>query len=582
MSPRVVTALVLAILQVVTGKGVVEIKAVRYSSNCRDNWILKTECDTFFEFCLKFFTSPSDSLSQCDMGSYGPTNHYDDRNYIDFTYVTSFPGGIKNPLKFEVRRFETFDLKFVIRVRDDEAQGSEHLAWLTKVFTHRPAAMEQQSVWSSVQTASSGSYQFLFQFRSYCSPNFYTSACDVYCLAQDSSSGHYTCNQATGAKVCMPGWTGETCTTDIDECAQGICHNGANCTNLPAPTLATARRISSVRSVNFCKSSSCLNGATCVPIVGNYSCVCPKGWMGSNCQTEVNACLSSPCINNGTCVQVAGGEFTCKCTADYGGAHCEKYLDPCLSSPCHNSGTCVRLTHDEFKCTCPVDFTGAACSQYVDVCESSPCQQAGTCTRLAHDRFRCSCTVDYGGPTCEEYRDPCLSRPCLNGATCTRLTHDKYQCSCPVDYTGRECQDYVDPCSSDPCYNLGSCVREAHDVFRCNCTQDYRGGVCEEFVDPCRSLPCLHSGTCVRQAYDDYTCNCTHDYTGSECEKYVDPCRPDPCENSATCVREDFTNYTCVCSAGYTGMNCSQPVGQVGSHAASLQDSKNDNPFPSS
>lgn len=253
------------------------------------------------------------------MGSYGPTNHYDDRNYIDFTYVTSFPGGIKNPLKFEVRRFEvivvmfvndsvtrspsvdirislslhikhypsvctqineqatlllslfswtlvcwliatsvcasvfvckcmctwifrldprhlelllfvgntsshaaicssvignnkknttsslriwkrrkvinkltvrntsyrrglgivialsltpgrerqlhihicfqTFDLKFVIRVRDDEAQGSEHLAWLTKVFTHRPAAMEQQSAWSSVQTASSGSYQ---------------------------------------------------------------------------------------------------------------------------------------------------------------------------------------------------------------------------------------------------------------------------------------------------------------------------------------------------------------------------------------------------------------------------------------
>lgn len=31
----------------------------------------------------------------------------------------------------------------------------------------------------------------------------------------------------------MAGWTGQRCSTDMDECAQGSCRNGATCTNVP-------------------------------------------------------------------------------------------------------------------------------------------------------------------------------------------------------------------------------------------------------------------------------------------------------------------------------------------------------------
>ena len=43
-----------------------------------------------------------------------------------------------------------------------------------------------------------------------CNENFYGD-CTVYCKAEDSdATGHYACDEA-GKKVCMAGWTGESC-----------------------------------------------------------------------------------------------------------------------------------------------------------------------------------------------------------------------------------------------------------------------------------------------------------------------------------------------------------------------------------
>ncbi|XP_025107964.1 delta-like protein A isoform X2 [Pomacea canaliculata] len=258
----------LACFQVVEGKGVVQVKAMSYSSSCSDNGFLRTQCDTFFQFCLKKPQSPSDSLNRCDYGSYGPTSEYEDQNNIDFSQAVTFAGGIANPMEFQVERFEGSELKLVIRVMDDEFWNpDEHLAWLTKVLSHTPAVSQQASQWSSIFTVSSGSYSFRFKFRSFCATNFYSPSCDVYCVAQDNDSGHYTCNQATGAKVCMAGWTGQRCSTDMDECAQGICRNGATCTNVP----------------------------------GSYSCACTQYFSGKNCEQVSSLCYSGPCQHGGSC-----------------------------------------------------------------------------------------------------------------------------------------------------------------------------------------------------------------------------------------------------------------------------------------
>ena len=63
---------------------------------------------------------------------------------------------------------------------------------------------------------------------------------------------------------CGTGWTGPTCTTDINECATS---NGG-----------------------------CLNGATCVNAPGSFSCTCVIGWTGASCSIPyVPSCSNLPC-----------------------------------------------------------------------------------------------------------------------------------------------------------------------------------------------------------------------------------------------------------------------------------------------
>ncbi|RUS91245.1 hypothetical protein EGW08_000957 [Elysia chlorotica] len=86
-----------------------------------------------------------------------------------------------------------------------------------------------------------------FKIRLYCDPDFYTSKCNVYCKAEDSWKGHYTCDKASGQKVCHPGWEGSNCENDIDECS---------------------------RDSNLC------NHGTCVNSLGSYTCLCQDGYIG--------------------------------------------------------------------------------------------------------------------------------------------------------------------------------------------------------------------------------------------------------------------------------------------------------------
>ncbi|CAH7339000.1 lactadherin isoform X1 [Phodopus roborovskii] len=85
-------------------------------------------------------------------------------------------------------------------------------------------------------------------------------------------------------------------------------------------------------SGDFCDSSLCLNGGTC--LLGqddDFYCLCPEGFTGLVCnETEKGPCFPNPCYNDAKCQVIEdthrGDIFTqyiCLCSLGYSGTHCE-------------------------------------------------------------------------------------------------------------------------------------------------------------------------------------------------------------------------------------------------------------------
>jgi len=95
-----------------------------------------------------------------------------------------------------------------------------------------------------------------------------------------SEDGTYSCK-------CDPGYDGEFCAQEIDECAPGPCQNGGVCTDLLA----------------------------------DYSCDCTgTGYTGVGCDVDVNECDTNNggCHANADCTNTAGSH-SCACSAGYAG-----------------------------------------------------------------------------------------------------------------------------------------------------------------------------------------------------------------------------------------------------------------------
>ncbi|XP_063431364.1 transmembrane cell adhesion receptor mua-3-like [Mytilus trossulus] len=93
--------------------------------------------------------------------------------------------------------------------------------------------------------------------------------------------------------ICVLGYTGVNCQTDINECA----------------------------------SNPCANGGSCTDHVNRYTCSCVPGYIGSNCQTDFDECHSNPCMNTGSCNNLINS-YRCDCTDRYEGDICQTDCRP--------------------------------------------------------------------------------------------------------------------------------------------------------------------------------------------------------------------------------------------------------------
>ena len=133
------------------------------------------------------------------------------------------------------------------------------------------------------------------------------------------------CNNKNGTCHCSAGWTGATCSSDVDECqTAGVCGAHGQCTNT----------------------------------AGSYACVCNAGYEGTGCNTDIDECSLNPtiCGSHGTCVNTVGS-YTCTCASGWSGQHCSTGDCTIDRTMCGQNMACVNDSTGVSSCVCQHGYT---------------------------------------------------------------------------------------------------------------------------------------------------------------------------------------------------------------------------------
>ncbi|GFR99356.1 neurogenic locus notch homolog protein 1-like [Elysia marginata] len=264
---------------------------------------------------------------------------------------------------------------------------------------------------------------------------------------------------------------------------------------------------------------------------------------------EIQPCEQGQCVLNAT----EPTFYTCLCPDGYEGSQCQREIDECLIVPpdqsCQNGGTCL----DQFlgiSCLCLPGFTGQRCESNINDCRSATCQILTTNSCLdGINSFVCVCKPGYTGQNCEIDIDDCLSQPCLHGGNCSDQVNG-YSCACASGWTGDQCETVEDQCASDPCSPIGTsaCLTLFND-FYCECTSPSFGKSCSDREDICSNAnPCLNGAQCLS---DGQTCDCPYGTTSEGCHLYrYYSCDSVNCQNGGVCFGNQTLLPYCKCPEG--------------------------------
>ncbi|XP_062601606.1 uncharacterized protein LOC134263292 [Saccostrea cucullata] len=290
-----------------------------------------------------------------------------------------------------------------------------------------------------------------------CDQYHYGENCDKLCRC---GRGARVCDNVHGC-VCKPGWTGDTCDVDINECENSPCTGPhERCVNAPGSyrcdCIKGFKNYSGVcEDIDECQEPF-LCHHKCENTQGTYRCSCKKGYQLINerdCE-DINECNSANC---GSCLNFPGG-FECSCHEGY-------RLNATTKRECYNIDECMEGNHNcsmnaictdtdgSFKCSCLRGFegNGYVCTGCQNFTFGVQCFDKCSCVPNKTDECdaidgKCRCKKGWTGSDCSEDVDECQGKNQICSTelyqTCVN-TPGSFHCECR--FGGQNLSDCIQP-----------------------------------------------------------------------------------------------------------------------------------------
>ncbi|KAM9325272.1 protein crumbs homolog 2 [Gastrophryne carolinensis] len=420
--------------------------------------------------------------------------------------------------------------------------------------------------------------------------------------------------------LCWPGYLGKHCELDIMECVDHPCLNNGLCLERSNKTFyGTEPEFNNEFSydsaagyvcrcqpgfsgencfinIDECEPEPCKNDGTCIDLINGFQCQCALGYTGVLCATNIDDCENNPCQNGATC-QDAVADYNCICPGPvlggvtWGGKNCSVVLEGCLNHSCQNDATCIPIYEQEihsYSCKCQPGFYGKNCSipttfsftssGYIlydmDVSNTT---NSGTNNSSVHMAVRFRTTLPNMVLLYRGDENDYLILEINNGLLQIRFRNHNLSHLIIKDHTVNTGHWYKAEVSLNSSLQLilhhdgcshGFCTRNQalDDGYEVHLLESfatvYIGGLSQDSMLN-NTLSKRNFTGCMEDLEIDFKSlipqNINNDrYVNMElgCNK-TNWCHPNPCHHESVCV-DQWTSYKCACSRPYTGPTCLQ------------------------
>ncbi|KAH9509816.1 hypothetical protein Btru_045275 [Bulinus truncatus] len=362
--------------------------------------------------------------------------------------------------------------------------------------------------------------------------------------------GSLKCDPATGC-FCKPGFTGQYCNEDVDECANGQqkCSVNEVCVNTPGSAECQCqsgfiKKNGICTDINECQDKYLHNcKQNCTNTIGSFSCSCYAGYVlntTTNTCIDINECQQGTHLCSGACINTEGS-YSCSCSSGLvlqeDGLSCAEPYS-CGSYKCSEHLKCSKIGNNHI-CMC---YNG----RLPDL--NGNCYD---CNRVLTDKNGTFMSTNY--PSNYPDNSDCTWTITTNITNAfITLSFQSYDVEgCPYDYIevydGNSTKSKLIGRYCDTIPNtIMSTGNSLHVVFTSDTSENQKGFLAS-YVSAvsCRLKKCSHN--CQITATNPWTETCTCpdwmrlDSTGTEC-KLINACNTTANASSGYIVSPNYPN----------------------------------------